>query len=190
MSLAWNSRRHLRVLDFDIENRPLNYAGEDFTFSENTAYAWHVIGEPGAPMVAALGEVSGETMLQQFLLAYDAADMVTGHNILKHDLRLLNGASLELGLPPLRPKLVHDTYKHLKKKSGVSGSQESLAEMLGIEAPKVGMSHGAWREANRLTEAGIEKTKRRCQGDVIQHMALRAKLLDLGWLNLPVRWGP
>jgi hypothetical protein len=187
---TWKEVRPLRVLDFDIENRPLSYAGDDFTFSENTAIAWHFIGEPGAPLVAALGEVTGEAMLRQFLVAYEDADMVTGHNILKHDLPLLNGASLELGLAPLSPTLVQDTYKHLKRKAGVSGSQESLAQMLGVEAPKIGMDQASWREANRLTPAGIEKTKLRCSSDVIQHMALRQRLLELDWLKAPAKWSP
>ena len=33
------SARPLRVLDFDIENRPLSYLGSDFTTAEVTAIA-------------------------------------------------------------------------------------------------------------------------------------------------------
>ena len=186
---TWRKLRKLRTLDFDIENRPLNYAGEDFTFSEITAIAWQFIGER-QHYVLCLGDVPHRTMLLGFVAAYVQADIVTGHNIIKHDLRILNGALLEEGLSPLPPKLVCDTYNDLKRKGGVSGSQESLANMLGVRARKQGMSQADWREANRLTPAGIEKTKRRCVGDVKQHIQLRKELLRRDWLKPPRMWRP
>jgi len=184
----WRRLRPLRVLDLDIENRPLNYAGEDFTFSEITAIAWKFIGEPGPISALCLGEVPHRTMLLGFVAAYVQADMVTGHNIIKHDLRLLNGALLEEGLSPLPPKLVSDTYLHLKRKGGVSGSQESLAHMLNVKSLKVGMSQGAWREANRLTDKGIALTRKRVTADVRQHIQLRRELLKRDWLRAPRVW--
>jgi len=196
------STRPLRVLDWDLENRPLNYAGDDFTFSEITAIAWQFIGEPGPIECLCLGEVLGSgsevahfvvpsrTMLLGFVAAYVQADLITGHNIIKHDLRILNGALLEEGLSPLPPKLVCDTYADLKKKGGVSGSQENLAKMLGVRVRKQGMSQADWREANRLTPEGIEKTRRRVVGDVRQHIALRKELLRRDWLRPPRLWTP
>jgi len=181
--------RPQRILDFDIENRPLNYAGEDFTFSEITAIAWQFIGER-QHYVLCLGDVPHRTMLLGFVAAYVQADLITGHNILKHDLPIVNGALLEEGLSPLPPKLVSDTYRDLKRKGGVSGSQASLSEMLNIRTPKIGMSQGDWREANRLTPEGIEKTKRRVVGDVRQHIALRRELLRRDWLRAPRVWQP
>ena len=172
---TWRKLRKLRTLDFDIENRPLNYAGEDFTFSEITAIAWQFIGER-THYVLCLGDVPFRTMLLGFVAAYVQADLITGHNIIKHDLRILNGALLEEGLSPLPPKLVCDTYADLKKKGGVSGSQESLAQMLGIRA--------------RKTPEGIAKTKRRCVGDVKQHIQLRKELLRRDWLRPPRVWSP
>ena len=183
--MQWQVNRPLHVLDFDLENRPLAYLGQDFTTGEITAIAWS-FGK--SIEVRALGEY--ENILEDFLDAYHLADIVTGHNILRHDLRWLNGACLELGRGPLPPKLVCDTYAHLKNRSGVSASQEALSDMLGIKAPKVAMGQKAWREANRLLPAGIEKTKARAAGDVKQHMALRAKLLSLNWLKPPERWNP
>jgi hypothetical protein len=188
--VKWQAERRLSVLDFDLENRPLNYVGEDFTFSEITAIAWKFIGEPGPIYALCLGEVPPRTMLLGFVAAYIQADLVTGHNIIKHDLRILNGALLEEGLSPLPPKMVCDTYLHLKRKGGVSGSQENLAKMLGVRSSKVGMSQTDWREANRLTPAGIAKTKRRCVGDVKQHIALRKELLRRNWLRAPSVWHP
>jgi hypothetical protein len=199
---TWRKVRPLRVLDFDIENRPLNYAGEDFTFSEITAIAWKFIGEPGPISALCLGELwvdrvgdpsyplPSQTMLLGFVAAYIQADLVTGHNVIKHDLRILNGALLEQGLSPLPPKLVCDTYTDLKRKGGVSGSQENLAKMLGVRVRKQGMSQADWREANRLTPEGIDKTRRRVVGDVKQHIALRRELLKRQWLRPPTLWRP
>lgn len=185
----WRKLRPFRVLDFDLENRPLNYVSDDFTFSEITAIAWAWIGER-QHYVLALGEVPRRTMLLGFVAAYVQADLITGHNIIKHDLRILNGALLEEGLSPLPPKMVSDTYLHLKRKGGVSGSQENLAKMLGVRSSKMGMSQTDWREANRLTPAGIAKTKRRCVSDVRQHIALRKELLRRNWLRAPSVWHP
>jgi hypothetical protein len=179
-----------RILDFDIENRPLNYVGDDFTFSEITAIAWKFIGEPGPISALCLGEVPSRTMLLGFVAAYIQADLLTGHNIIKHDLRILNGALLEEGLSPLPPKMVSDTYRDLKKKGGVSGSQENLAKMLGVRVPKQGMSQADWRDANRLTESGIALTRRRVVGDVRQHIELRRRLLERNWLKPPSLWSP
>jgi hypothetical protein len=203
---TWRKLRTFRTLDLDIENRPLNYAGEDFTFSEITAIAWKFIGEPGpisclclsqspvspirAPIDIEVGGVPSRTMLLGFVAAYIQADLVTGHNIIKHDLRILNGALLEEGLSPLPPKMVCDTYTHLKRKGGVSGSQENLAKMLGVRVRKQGMSQADWREANRLTPEGIDKTRRRVVGDVKQHIALRRELLKREWLKPPQVWRP
>ena len=203
----WVKVRSLRVLDWDLENRPLNYAGEDFTFSEITAIAWKFIGEPGPIHALCLGPtnlgsmpegykeqagfvVPHRTMLLGFVAAYVQADLVTGHNIIKHDLRILNGALLEQGLSPLPPKLVSDTYLHLKRKGGVSGSQENLAQMLNVKSSKVGMSQVAWREANRLSDKGIALTRKRVTADVRQHIQLRRELLKRNWLKAPRIWQP
>ena len=186
----WRKLRPYRTLDLDIENRPLNYAGDDFTFSEITAIAWKFIGEPGPIDALCLGEVPARTMLLGFVAAYIQADLVTGHNIIKHDLRILNGALLEQGLSPLPPRLVCDTYADLKRKGGVSGSQENLAKMLGVRVPKASMSQADWREANRLTPEGIDKTRRRVVGDVKQHIAMRRELLLRNWLKPPRVWRP
>ena len=187
---TWRKLRKLRTLDVDLENRPLNYVGDDFTFSEITAIAWKFIGEPGPIHALCLGEVPFRTMLLGFVAAYVQADLVTGHNIRKHDLRILNGALLEEGLSPLPCKLVCDTYLDLKKKGGVSGSQQELSLRLGVRSPKVGMSQADWREANRLTPEGIDKTRRRVVGDVRQHVQLRKELLRRDWLRPPTMWSP
>ena len=187
--LQWTEGRALRWLDFDIENRPLTYLGGDFTTAEVTAIAWGWTDQT-VVRCRALGECSAEKMLLDFLAAYQAADGVTGHYIRKHDLPILNGALLELGLPTLTPKLTCDTKLDLIRRKDLSASQESLGEMFGITHPKEHMSQPKWREANRLTAAGIKETRRRVIGDVRQHRQLRERLLEIGALKSPRVWSP
>lgn len=114
--------------------------------------------------------------------------MVTGHFIRGYDLPTLNAAMTEFELPPLADKLAHDTKLDLVKRSGLSGSQENLGAMLGLEHPKVGMDQTKWREANRLGKAGRELTRQRVVGDVLQHIEMRQRLMDLGYLGPPRMW--
>ena len=183
------TRRPRRILDFDIENRPLSYLGHDFTTSDITAIAASWVGEERV-YVWLLGRASGEQMLEGFRELYDAADVITGHYIRKHDLPIVNGAMLEAGLPALSAKASSDTKLDLLRRQGVSASQESLADMLGVRAPKIQMNQAKWREANRLTPEGIKETKTRVVGDVRQHKALRAALIERGWLGPPRMWIP
>lgn len=177
-----------RILDLDLENRPLSYAGQDFTFSEITAIACKWIGKPRSTHVWLLGVDPPEAMLENFREMYEECDIATGHNVIKHDMRILNGAMLEYGLGPLPARLIQDTYAHLKRRSGVSASQESLAAMLDIPRPKVSMNQADWRSANRLTPEGIAKTRARVVGDVLQHELMRDELIARQWLKPPRRW--
>lgn len=180
----------LRILDFDIENRPLAYLGQDYTTAEITAIAACWDRQPKTMVVWLLGRDDPKAMLEGFHTLYDQADMVTGHYIRKHDLPIINGAMLEHGLRPLDMKLTCDTKLDLIAHLYLSASQENLCESLGIPAAKVHMSNARWREANRLTDKGLELTRRRAVGDVLQHMALRRKLIELGSLSAPKAWRP
>jgi hypothetical protein len=129
-------------------------------------------------------------MLEGFRKLYDEADIVTGHYIRKHDLPILNGAMMEYELPTMSPKYTQDTKMDLIKRGGLSMSQEALAAMFGIPAPKVHMTQQMWRDANRLTEKGLALTKDRVVNDIIQHKQLREELLKRGLLKAPRRWSP
>src|SRR5690242_8588722 len=98
-SLTYRRLKQLRVLDFDIENRPLSYLGQDYTTGEITAIAASWEGEHHVK-VWLLGRDSPDDMLRGFVDLYDQADIVTGHYIRKHDLPIINGALLERGMGP------------------------------------------------------------------------------------------
>jgi hypothetical protein len=179
--------RAQRVLDFDIENRPLSYLGSDFTTAEVTAIAWAWVGSPEVT-VRLLGERELPDILAEFVAAFRQADMVTGHYIPGHDLPMVNGALIECRMAPLPDKLVQDTKVHLIRSKGLSLSQESLGAMFRLNHPKVQMNQHKWRAANRLTQEGLAEVRQRVVGDVRQHMALRHELLAAGYLAPPRVW--
>jgi hypothetical protein len=178
----------MRVLDFDIENRPLTYLGSDFTTAEVTAIAWAWTDTPDDVTVYLLGETELPAILSAFLRVYNEADMVTGHFIRGHDLPMLNGALMELKMPMLTDKLTQDTKIDLVRSKGISLSQESLGGMLNVDQSKVHMTQTKWRAANRLTPEGLAEVRARVVGDVQQHIRVRRRLLDLGYLNEPKVW--
>lgn len=185
-----------RTLDFDVECRPIAWYAGDFVTKQPTAIAWKFIGKSGKPTVAAIGESfdtrrvldEERAMLGAFREAYDAADIVTGHYIRGFDLPTLNGALMRLGLPGLGDKLTSDTKLDLARRSGLSTSQQNLGAMFELKHPKVPMDTALWGAGNMLLPEGIKATKRRVVGDVLQHIELRARMLELGLLAPPSVW--
>lgn len=182
----------LRILDFDIENRPLAYLGPEYTTGEVTAIAATFIDCPGVYWVdtLSLDPLSYRLMIERFVRLYNEADIVTGHYIREHDLPVVNAACMELGLPPLGDKMTVDTKIDLVSAKYISKSQENLYEMLGLppEDNKVHISNAMWREMNRLTPQGIEWTRQRVVGDVRMHVRMREELLKRGLLKGPQVW--
>jgi DNA polymerase elongation subunit (family B) len=185
-----------RVLDFDVECRPLAWYGGDFVTKQPTAIAWKFVGERGAVEVAWIGGSDRSSrvldeerlMLLAFVDAYEQADVVTGHFIRGFDLPLLNGALDRLGLPVLGPKWTEDTKGDYISAGGISKSMENLGAMYELKHPKVGMNTGLWGAANMLLPHGIEATKKRVIGDVKEHVELRAEMLRRGVLGPGKEW--
>lgn len=196
----WTVRGSLRILDFDLENRPLSYLGDDWTSAEITAMAWCWIGSDEVETLLLLPDGSyinekghkfpANDAFATITLAIKAADIVTGHYIRKHDLPLLNGARVEAGLSSLPNILVQDTKCDLVKRKDLSASQENLASLFGLPEAKHHMTQTEWRTANRLTPEGIRNARKRVVDDVKQHMALREVLLKRKLLHPPHRWEP
>lgn len=180
--------RPTRLLDFDIENRPLSYLGSDFTTAEVTAIAWAWADRPDDVTVYLLGETELPEILRAFVAVWQQADVVTGHYVRGHDVPMINGALMECGLPPLPDKRVSDTKLDLVRTKGLSLSQESLGAMYRLDQQKVSMNQAKWRAANRLTPEGLEEVRRRVTGDVRQHLALRQELDTRGFLGPPKLW--
>ena len=198
----WVSKGRLRILDFDLENRPLSYLGMDWTSAEVTAIAWAWITDapPNVETLLLLPDgryarndakpCSASEAFSTIRRYIEAADIVTGHYIRKHDLPLLHSAFMENGLAPFKSLLVQDTCKDLVQRKDFSASQENLASMLGLDEAKHHMTQTEWRQANRLTSHGIAAARKRVVDDVLQHIALRAKLIERRLLKPPRAWTP
>lgn len=189
----------LSILDFDLENRPLSYLGEDWTSAEVTAVAWSWLGEKTVKYLLLTADGSymdrhgvrapPREALARFRDILVSAGVVTGHYVRKHDLPILNSAMMEYGLPPLPSLLVSDTHADLVRHKDLSASQENLAALLGLPEPKHHMTQTEWREANRLfSDAKLGLSRRRVVGDVVQHKALREELVRRDLLRPPRRW--
>lgn len=183
-------KRHLKILDFDIENRPLSYWYDGRPTAEITAIASCWDGDINTMHVCLLGEEEPLEILEHFVSRYNEADIVTGHFIRRHDLPIINGALMEYGLPLLGPKMTIDTKMDMFKKGDIPATQEYLGELFDLPAPKVHMSQYKWRQGNRLTPEGIKATKERASGDVYQHILLRNRMMELNLLKTPKTWRP
>lgn len=182
-----------RVLNFDIEARPLGWYGGDFTHKEVTAIAcaWEDDPEDSMEVYMLTKRVgSARAMLRHFAARYSEARLVVGHFIRGFDLPTLQANYVEQGLPLLGEKYTHDTKLDLLKMSGISKSQENLASWLGLPTPKIGMSMEDWRKANRLTSEGRDIVRERVVGDVRQNIAMHRKLQERGLLAPPSLWVP
>lgn len=124
--------------------------------------------------------------LRPLLDAINAADMLTGHNILRFDLPVLNGEAAKLGLGPLPARLVSDTIRIGRAR--VKKGQDVMAHMFGVTDEKLPLNWAEWQAA--YSEPTLETVLDRVKGDVVQHMALRAAQRDRGWLRPPTMWRP
>lgn len=193
-TMEWH--QPLRVLDFDIEARPLGWYGGDFVHKEPTMISSCWTDDTSTMetgFIHGIGRAhrsSMRKMLLDFKKRYDEADIVAGHYIRGYDLPGIQAALIEYDLPLLGPKLTSDTKGDLIKFSGLSKSQQNLGGMLGIESPKIGMSMDDWRRANRLQKDGIQFSMDRCEGDVIQNIEMRNEMKRRGILGPPKVWEP
>lgn len=201
-----------RILHFDIENRPLSYWVPDRPSAEVTSIAWMFGGDHDSLKVVGLAppcwhkghEASCPDMpafllpmgplLEEFRSVYDAADVVTGHYIIMHDLPIINAMLYEQRMPLLTDKRASDTKLHMFAKKDLPATQEYLLELLDVKCPlgmtleKYHMTQPKWREANRLSPAGVDQTVRRVTSDVHAHWHMREAMLAAGWLKAPSIW--
>ncbi len=188
--MKFDVAKRLRVLDFDSECRPMTYS-EWRAESQITGIAWSWVGEEEVRCLLLEQDLSNEwSMLDEFIDVFNAADIVTGHYLRKHDLPLINDHCVRLGFPPLKPILVSDTMADLTTIKGLGKSQENLAATFGLDAEKHRMTGATWRVANALTPEGLAGTRTRVVADVLQNKQLREELLGRGLLRAPRLWRP
>lgn len=181
--LAWKPVRKLRVLDFDIETVAAGFADPEWVPQKVTCIAWSWIGE----RTVHVRTRDEDDMLDAFLAAYNTADMVTGHNIVRFDLPILNSEILRSERTPLSPKLAQDTIKIVRTK-GFKKGQDNLGHLLHLREQKKALSWQQWQDA--YDEPGWATVRERCASDVRQHKVLRQEMIQRGWLRAPAMWRP
>lgn len=179
--------RPLRILDFDCETRATGFGDPNWVPQEVTAIAWSWIGEEevrrrlrcrGGP----------RAMLRAFLRAYLEADVVSGHNIRRFDLPILNAECLRFNLPPLATKMTEDTLRDLVRTKGMKRDQDNLIKFFGFDEKKLAMSWQDWQDA--YAEKGWPQVEARVVSDVRSHKLMRAEMIEREWLRAPRLWSP
>ena len=191
-SLKWRDAGKLRILDFDTESLAAGFADPEWVPQKITCCAWSWVGEDVIHVRATdfAGFFQTERrgrMLKPFLAAVRQADLLTGHNINRHDLGVINAESIRCGFGSLPSLLIQDTMR-LPKTKGLKKGQDNLSELFDVPAEKMTLSWQGWDDA--YAEPGWPRVKERCRADVAQNKLLRAELLERGLLGEPFRWHP
>jgi hypothetical protein len=190
-AVTLNSQR-LRILDFDIETLAAGFADPNWVPQKITciSYSWVGSDEVKSVITGKDGffdrRIRGRRMAP-FLEEFNKADVVTGHNVLRFDLPVLNAESILCGLGKLPPVAVHDTMK-LPKTKGLKKGLDNLGLMLEVEGEKQAMSWGQWDNAYEVD--GWPEVISRCESDVIMHKQIRQAMIDAGIIGHVTNWKP
>lgn len=182
-----------RILDFDIETIAAGFADPNWVPQKITCVAWSWVGEDRVHSRIASTKGLFEypelraRMLKDLLFQIARADMLTGHNIVRFDLPVINSECLRLGLEPVREKLVQDTMNLVRTK-GFKKGQDNIGELLAVSIEKKTLSWQGWQDA--YAEKGWKGVVERCESDVLMHKQMRQQMLDRGWLRPPRLWKP
>jgi DNA polymerase elongation subunit (family B) len=180
-----------RVLDFDVETVAAGFADPDWVPQKITCVAWSWIDEPHIESrICTPAGLFGKPqlrrkMLEPLLAAIAQADMLTGHNIERFDLPVINAEAMRLDLPPIDAVLVQDTMRVFRSK-GFKKGQDVLGTLFGTHGEKLAMSWQEWQDA--YDEPGWPTIRERAESDVLMHVELRDLMMSRKVLKLPRVW--
>lgn len=183
--MKWRTVRAFRCLDFDLEAVAAGYGDPDWVPQKVTAIAWSWCDEEHVSYATRLD--GAEYMFDSFLEAYGQADVVTGHNIIRFDLPVLNADLLRNGYPSLGAKVAQDTIRIVKTK-GFKKGQDNLLSLLESPIKKLPLNWQEWQDA--YEESDWATVIDRVVSDVQGHKILRAQMIERGWLRPAVTWRP
>lgn len=157
-----------------------------------TCAAWSWVGEEDVHSVITGkdGFFDHGLRVERLLPLLDAiaeADVVTGHNLVRFDLPVLNAELMRSAGQPLDPIDVEDTIR-LPKTKGLKKGLDNLARILGVPGEKLPLNWTEWDEA--YEEDGWPEVIRRCESDVILHKQQRQAAIDAGWGKPAREWRP
>jgi DNA polymerase elongation subunit (family B) len=122
-----NQGKKLKVLVFDIENEPdtaLIYGRRKINVSEDqildygriTHVGYSFMNEYTTNVIALTSDEHTEKeLLEAFVEVYNQADIVSGHNLKRFDIKKLNARLVVNGLEALQPKPCIDTLSQARK---------------------------------------------------------------------------
>lgn len=170
----------LTVLDFDLETVAAGFADPNWVPQKITCAAWSYVGSDRVdslvcgPLGLYTEPAARESVVLAVAYAVRHADIVTGHNIARFDLPVLNSELMRFGHEPIRSLTIQDTIR-VPRAKGFKKGQDNLARMLKVRDEKLPLDWQAWEDA--YAEPGWPTVRRRCETDVVQHKQLRAELL-------------
>jgi hypothetical protein len=179
------------VLDLDVETVAAGFADPAWVPQKITCVGWSWVGEDEVhSRICGPEGLFGDPnrraqMLWPLIDAISNATMLTGHNLLRFDLPVINAECMRLGLEPINDVLVQDTIRVARSK-GFKKGQDVLGAVFGVKDKKLALNWQDWQDA--YDEAGWETVRERCESDIVMHKRLREKLLDAGILKEPVTW--
>ena len=185
--------RPTRILDFDIETVAAGFADPDWVPQKVTCVAWSWVGSDKVESrVCGPAGIFGKPakraqMLKPFLRELEKADVVTGHNIVRFDLPVLNAEVMRLRLPVLGAVRVQDTMR-LARSKGFKKGQDVLGRLFRLEEQKLSLNWQDWQDA--YDEPGWPTIRRRAESDVAMHKELRVALKRLDYVRPPQWWRP
>ena len=176
-----------------MESIAAGFADPEWVPQKITCIAWSWVGSDEI-RVETCGGSAGlyekpwlrRYLLETFLRDYAEATMVTGHNILRHDLPLLDAECKRLGLPVPGPVRAQDTIRFRTRSKGFKKGQDNLGGLLKTLEQKKQMDWQQWEDA--YAEDGWAEVKDRARSDVAMHKEIREKMLANDWLRRPVMW--
>lgn len=182
-----------RTLDIDLETVAAGYADPNWVPNIVTAWAcsWTDSDavEFNALPVAKLHDTAFRArFLEPLVRRIRQASVLTGHNIIRFDLPVLNAELMRLGMENLGSVLVQDTIRLPVKTRGFKKGQDNIATLLGVREPKKALNWQEWQ--NAYAEPDLATVKERVVGDVEQHKQLRLRMRERGWLCAPRVWTP
>lgn len=181
---SWGPPR--RILGLDIEARPGPWGGKDFTFRHMLSIATGFEGESVSYLAPGFLKYELERLIMPLR---EGNLLVVAHNG-RYDLGGLNGMLVKLGLQPLPPQFLCDTFADVVKHGQMfSKSLANMCQRFGVPA-KGHMSEVDWERVYEGDPEALKKLRIYNTGDVKSVLALRAKLLELGILRPPRWWKP
>lgn len=190
MKLNWKTSRPLTGIVFDVENMPGTYGPGDYTHPKMTALGWAPALDMGHPLhpniegrlIIRTDKGQMRAVAEEFRQVWEEADFVVGHNIRRHDIKLIDGFYYSLDLPLLSRKRLVDTYLDQPKLEGLSRSLENLTSRWGCPIKKPHLEEHVWEAAYDGIPWAQERMHKRVMADVAINRWLYFQLVDRGLL--------